>query len=598
MPAVTKLDRQALQVARLLSTEGFVVRRDVQLAPQLEVPATSLDLLAVRVDPGLQVSTAIVGCVTAGGRNPRSPADKILWLAGARELLGAERVVMTTGKTATTQLRSLAERLRVDLISAEDLERRERAAGLHGAPPSGPADERMILRQDQVGRDVGKDDELARVWRFVGSESWFLDDVVVVKRALGALRLLARRYEAHGDPRPAKPIAWLAHQAQLCLVFALVRTAGRALRTPPHAFTQTFVEQLSEGIASFAALREISRQVDRFLMAVLSRAETPPAQAAESLGVFDPQPPSYAEPLVELLERLAGEPLVAASMPRTLDWRIASVELGEEPQHPQGVPSNDGVGRQLRLVAAFLRGQLGVPEPLLEPLLVAAPTDHPRGKILSAPPESSAGAPSEQPLFTSASTREEPADMRVPVGAEAEPDDPAGPPQSSLNVLPPPPEDATPAPPPRSQDTTSRSRRRRNSALPSRDPDANAVSRTPQHLVPGHDEHHAVSAVDTGGDAGQRMLLVAVRNKGTIARRVVAASAQAEQQGELIAKVPAVVRAGQETQLELSFSAPSRGLADGERVTLELTDDEGRRHHLALRHVSDGRLRAEAPPKP
>ena len=583
MASLTKPDRHVLRLARLLAAEGFVARRHVELAPQLHGPGTAFDLLAVRLDAGLHPSLLVAECVATGGRNAPSPTDRVLWLAGARDLLGAQRAVLTTTKPASERVRGIGQRLGVDVLDPDDLDRRERADDLLADIAWVAADERLAVREQDMGEHLRKDEDLARVWRFVQSERWFLDDVVAVKRALGAIRLLARRYhEDQAGARRNEILPWLAHHVEHTFVLALARIAGQALRTPPQAFTQSVVEQLSEGVASFGALREISRQVDRYLMAVLSRAEIPPAQAAEALGVFEPRPPAYTETLFELIERFAGEPALAAHAPRFLDWRIAAVQLGVDGQPPTRLPADPAVGRLLRLVATFLRGQLGVPDTLLTPLDVQPRADPaPTANATKADTSADNPRPSADTLL-STEVAEDAAASRTTAPAPAR----------SL--------DRSTAPAHRSGSGERDQPQGRRASPATRDGARHSARSETAQLVVGADEHHfmAPGPVDEHDEATAPTLLVAVHNVGTVARRVVTASAQAEHHGQLIANVPAVVRAGEETQLELFFSCPVPGLADGERVTLELTDDEGQRHHLSLRHLADGRLRADPAPEP
>lgn len=49
----------------------------------------------------------------------------------------------------------------------------------------------MDLREQVYATFVKGDDDLKRVWSFVRSDFWFLDDASGPRRALGALNLLA-----------------------------------------------------------------------------------------------------------------------------------------------------------------------------------------------------------------------------------------------------------------------------------------------------------------------------------------------------------------------------------------------------------------------
>jgi hypothetical protein len=85
------------------------------------------------------------------------------------------------------------------------------------------------------------------------------------------------------------------------------------------------------------------------------------------MGLFEPQPPSYAEPLTELVERLARQPQAASKMVQLADCRYAEF-LGASDSPEARLGSVAEPERLNRLVASFLEGQFGVPEALLRPL--------------------------------------------------------------------------------------------------------------------------------------------------------------------------------------------------------------------------------------
>jgi hypothetical protein len=596
MAALTKNDRFVLRLARVLGCEGQLVRRSVGLGAAFgkDFKNFNVDLLALRIDPALDLTMTVGEYMTRETRSAKDSADRLLRSTGLRSLTHAHRSFVATRKPMPEETRRVAQLLATDIVDERDVVRRERALGMEQTSAWGPFDTRLWEIQEQARGVATRDENLNRIWLFVQSEFWFAGDIVGLKRALGALRLLAREHEEVSGDRRAT-MRWLAHQAEVCLVVALVRVARRALRTPPEIFTQELAEQLSEGLASFAALREISGHVDRYLMAVLSRAGLPPAQAAEALGVLEPQPPAYTEPLLELVERLAAEPLLAADLPRLLDWRVASVELDEQFVEPPGVPVDRRAARLLRLVAVFLRGQLAIPPTLLEPLTVdspstRAPAPFPRGTLLMPVGAGRASdAPRERQTSFESAPPERPASEKLTADDE----------RTHENEQPPSSAQGSPAAP-----TSKRRSRTRASGSVGRGGTGGKSSEnadqaklalpTTADLVLSAGERPRISGA-AEGKAGPATLTVPVHNAGVVACRVIAAVAYSDRLGEITGEVPALVHAGAETQMQFPLPPEVQQVADGERITVELTDDDGRAHRLVLRHISEGTLVAASP---
>jgi hypothetical protein len=193
--------------------------------------------------------------------------------------------------------------------------------------------------------------------------------------------LLASRY-ADGLPDPQRQaLLWMSAEAITGFVLALTRVAAAAYRQPEDVFERQFKERLSEGLTTFAAMRDLSKAVDRFVVGVLGQLGRSATEITGTMGAFDPKPPPYAETLTELVQRLALAAPAAADLPRLAEHYLLSA------LHPvveaAQVPAADEAetGRLLRLVAAFLEHQAAVPSVLVEPLRNAGRTSRPRPAI-------------------------------------------------------------------------------------------------------------------------------------------------------------------------------------------------------------------------
>lgn len=363
MPAPSRGELFELRVARILYAEGAFVRRRVNLDQQVggRVQVTDLDVLAFFFDDALRLRLVTGECKTAETKNAPSAKDRLLWLAGVNRLVGADDGFLATIKGARDVDRQFARSLTLELVDTRDIARREGILGLTAdAGVSFHSDVALALERDADSATV-KDEELRRVFWFVRSELWLGDPVTALKRALGALRVLGNRWSPNLGLREQRTLRWLMGEAVCGLSVALVRLAGESYRTPEEVFAKHLNERLAEGLASYDAMREIAKQVDKFLVGVLREAGVDDNRVVGAIGALAPRPPAYSEPLLELIQRLAAEPRLTRALPRLAESYLARDLYGER------LAEDDGA-RLLRLVAAFVERQGRLPAELVAPL--------------------------------------------------------------------------------------------------------------------------------------------------------------------------------------------------------------------------------------
>lgn len=356
------------RVARLMYHEGGLARRRVNLETHFgeKFTITDVDVLVFTFSPTLDVTIAAGECKTTEARNLPSLADRLLWLTGIRTLVGADRTFLATSKAASDNIRELGRRLGVDVLDLRDLARRESLLGLTDSSPMGSHDPALRLVATTAFESAKRDPDLKRAYWFVRSEVWLLGPIAALKKALGACRLVGSRWSERLPAAEQLALLWLASELVVSVCVALVRIAAIAYRQPEDVFGRYLRERLSEGVADFRAMEEVSRQVDRVLVGAIRDAGLDPSKAVPYLGTFLPEPPVYAEPLTELIERLARSHAAAADLARLADWTYAEALGAPEGQPPISSPAE--TLRLLRLVATFLEIQAKVPAALLTPI--------------------------------------------------------------------------------------------------------------------------------------------------------------------------------------------------------------------------------------
>lgn len=143
--------------------------------------------------------------------------------------------------------------------------------------------------------------------------------------------------------------------------FNVVAVASQALVLDEKAFAVSIGERLSAGIVPADAMRQISKDVDKFVVGVLTAAQAPQDLQVEAMGALHPQPPKWTDQFIELVQRVAAEPEAARELPRRMD--LLAFERLTRRRHVDDIAvkrvglDDPATGRLIRLVAAFLRSQ-------------------------------------------------------------------------------------------------------------------------------------------------------------------------------------------------------------------------------------------------
>jgi hypothetical protein len=351
------------RTARLLTAEGAFVRRRVTLEPRFgeRFLVTDCDLLTFQISSTLSWTMAVGECKTTEAKGAPSAADRLLWLTGVRALVGAQASFLATTRSASDVVRRLGMALGSTVIDERDLRRREAIHGLEPETQEGPHGRAQSDRERRVFETSRGDDELRRLYWFARSEVWLLEPVPGIKRALGALRVLTTRWAPGlGGPQD-EAFRFLAGEIVTSVGLNAVRIGRDAYGHPEEIFANRLAEQLAEGLADYRTLVELSKTVDRYILGFLREAAVDPAKAVAALGAFSPKPPSYAEPLTELIARFAEAPAEASRLPGYIAARFAS-------EQGRSVEGNEETARLARLLAAFLERQARLPSALLEPI--------------------------------------------------------------------------------------------------------------------------------------------------------------------------------------------------------------------------------------
>jgi hypothetical protein len=339
------------RVGRLEFADGALVRLRWPVAHQVSGrrrTITDVDVLVVDFDARLRPLVSIIECKSARGQ--AGEQDRLLWLAGLRTLLGADRAVLVR-ESITGAGRDLSRKLSVDLLGSRELERREsdhqwmpEQFGLVGGSQS--AD--WVRRTDEQVRTIGS--LPSGLLAFLRHESLLAEP----HRVLGAVATLADATRTGAIlPEPAGTL--LAADVLLALIVAALRTGARldllgadGVRTEiedgiatgdPHDRQVLKVVDIAD-----ALLRE---QLSRVHRAYVDSGARPLELSYPSLREAVASPPSWLGRFYDIAERYRRRPTLTRQLPQTADlvlydalpggraWQAPAFDHLFTPQHRQ-----------------------------------------------------------------------------------------------------------------------------------------------------------------------------------------------------------------------------------------------------------------------
>ena len=362
---LNKGDEMEMRVARLWFWEGYFSRCKINLQRYYHpepLLVTDLDLMAYDFEPSLRVKRTI-GEVKAGtAKNAQKPLDRIIWLRGLKEIVRAEHAELVSSITPSPRARKLAKSIGVIAQSQADIERRERLANVMEVEDAGAHGTRAFREREWVHRHCKSNPDLERAFWFLRSEVWFHDEITACKRLIGLYGKLGKLWAAEIEDEDSRAFRWLLAETVSVFTLNAVAVAFEAIRVEPELLAAELGEQLSAGLASADVMRRIAFDVDKYVIGLLTAANMSANVTADATGALHPEPPVWTKQFVEFISRLAANRERARLLPRQIDliaherivWRR---EVNLIPYERLSLTDPEA-GRLVRLVAAFLRGQV------------------------------------------------------------------------------------------------------------------------------------------------------------------------------------------------------------------------------------------------
>lgn len=383
-PGLSSGERTEVRVAEAWFWDGYYVRRGIDLQHRFKnevSTVTDLDLLGFALDASLTCHKHIGEVKTGNSKSTPRPLDRALWMRGLRQLVDAERSEVTTAFRVSPTIRDICRRLGSTIQHLDDLAAREQRLGIHLVADTGSQGESIALLRKEVHAFARADPTLERAYWFLVSEVWFLESFDAVKRTLGLIRELGKTWPPEANVRATKAARWFFAEAISIVTLHLTTMAGEANTVDSSTFQDMAMARLASGDAPYFAQHKLAERVDEYVAKLLASLDAPADVRTSAMGAFLPTPPDYAEPLLELVSRLAAETVTTARLPRQLDLLLFERLVRRRdltPELRRRLQITGSAERQVRLVAAFLRGQLSLPaavEKVLAAPLVQEPAE-------------------------------------------------------------------------------------------------------------------------------------------------------------------------------------------------------------------------------
>jgi hypothetical protein len=384
IPGLDAGTRAEVRVAQAWYWDGYYVRRGIDLQHRFGndvSTVTDLDVLGYAFDASLTHHKRIGEVKTGTSKTTPRPLDRALWMRGLRELVGAEHSEVTTAFSTSPAMRDACRRLGTSIQHLDDLDAREKRLNIAQVVETGSQGDTIAKLRKDVQSFAKRDVISERAFWFLTSEVWFLEPVDALKRTLGLIRELGKVWppETHQDAMRAA--RWFFAEAISIATLNLAIIAGEANTMNAQTFQSVATARLAAGDVPYYAMRKLAERVDEYVAKLLGSIDAPAEVRTTAMGAFVPVPPDYAEPLLELISRLAVEAATTATLPRLLDAVIFERLVRRRDVTPELtarlgiIPATE---RYIRLVAAFLRGQFNLPEAvdkvLTTPIHVEPPT--------------------------------------------------------------------------------------------------------------------------------------------------------------------------------------------------------------------------------
>ena len=259
---------------------------------------TDLDVLGVHVSADLRVQTVLADCKTS----TKGSTERMFWIRGVSDFFEADDAYMVRAGTVTAASRQLASRLRIAVLTPDDL---SALLGHYGVVNT-PRAVGFLFDADAIANYrralTGLDQRLRALREYQEFDFWVYEDHRNIQQIVAHLSGAAKELD------PANPI----HQA---LFFESAWAMALSLARAVHHVRRSHVTEIDTSLREYLFGGQLGLREKQQLATVLRRAAGKDAADPDE-GVLPP----YFGALLELASRFLRRPLVTSTVLRYAEW--------------------------------------------------------------------------------------------------------------------------------------------------------------------------------------------------------------------------------------------------------------------------------------
>lgn len=306
---VSKGKRLEYQIERLLFYRGFLARHHLTLKsyfyPEV-VDVTDIDVLGIRFSDDFNPEVTICECKS--GRS-NSTIDRILWLKGLSKYFTTDNVMIVREKISG-KIKKFAHEVGIIPIDFARLKELERI----GAVPDiwiGSFDwENYDVLFSRYYQAIRGNLGLSRAYWLMRSKFWYIDNTTRLKQLITTLETISE------NPKPDH-VRWLLYESSILMSVAILWLCHQTYSFNTDERSYYIKRALTTGIMPPDVAKKILGATYG-VVASLVKEKTGESIYVDEKYLRLPLP-KYAEPLIDLVERLMQRPKISKEIPRFLD---------------------------------------------------------------------------------------------------------------------------------------------------------------------------------------------------------------------------------------------------------------------------------------
>ncbi len=363
------------RVVRLFIHLGFFTRRsrEIYTVGYLDT-ATDLDVLAIRYTEPLRREVQIIECKSGTGDGPM---DRVFWLAGVKQYVGANRATLVRPATKWN-VKDFAGELGIEILDLPHLGELERAAGVNPSFWPGSSDREYFAGQlEEWNRVLNRDAIAKELFVTLAGEIRFHDPFGGISFLLHHLRALTRELQEQRFACESLTRYLLAESVAQLAVF-LMRVSELTLSLSGTDRDGFIRKGLTYGHMDKSVVDRLFSNAKRITSEMI-RHYTGHHVNIEDTYFTMPEPPNISE-VQELVKMLVSRPRLADSFPPLTDLLLFERFLKQREVIdllPRVFPFTD-LKERLLLVQDYLK-ILGSINAVPESLFGATKKPHPEG---------------------------------------------------------------------------------------------------------------------------------------------------------------------------------------------------------------------------